>query len=120
MMQLIDHNVFLLRAIRIDKKELKRLKAFKLISLDLYIWWAAQLTFGLGKTEGIDVEKLESFCQDWSFFYGDYLEGANANFQFCPQDVLIALGKMAKKEGSEVRVAVQLSLVFGEENDEDS
>ena len=99
-------------AIEINKNELKRLKAYKLIPLDLYIWWGLTLQFGLNKTN-LDNDAITRFCERWSFHYGDYIDGANGTFDFTTQDVLIAIGKLAKKEGSGVKVAIQLSLDLG-------
>lgn len=103
-------------AIQIDKEELKRLKAYKLISLDLYIWWGLTLQFGSGTTE-LDNDQMTRFCEKWSFNYGDYTEGLTSKFTFIPQDVLIAIGKLAKKEGSGVKVSLQLSLDLGALNE---
>lgn len=101
-------------AIEIDREELKRLKAYKLISLDLYIWWALTLTFGETKTD-LDIGKLDIFCERWSLDCGDYIEGSKVSFQLTAQDVLIAIGKLSKKQGTGVKVAVQLSLDLGVE-----
>jgi hypothetical protein len=103
--------------IEIDRQELQRLKAYKLITLDLYIWWALTLEFGTNKAE-LDVKKLDSFCERWSFHYGDFIDGANTVFKFSVQDALITIGKLSKKQGSGVRIAVHLSLDLSGNNSE--
>jgi hypothetical protein len=99
-------------AIRIDEEELKRLKAHKFIPLDLYIWWGLQLQFGSKKTN-LDNDSISRFCEKWSFDYGEYIDGSSRTFNFTLQDVLIAIGKLAKKEGSGVKIGIQLSLDLG-------
>lgn len=93
----------------IDSKELKRLKAYKLISLELYVCWALRLSYGKNTTT-LDGKKMEKFCDDWSFDMDEFIADSKAKFKLFYEDVLISIGKLSKKEGSGISYAIQLEL----------
>lgn len=102
-LHMVPNNLF------IDRQELKRLKAYKLISLELYISWAFRFSYGKNPTL-LDAEKLELFCEDWSFDMDEFIQDSKAKFKLSSEDVLISIGKLSKKEGSGISYAIQLQL----------
>jgi len=57
------------QSINLDYDEIKRLKAVKLISLELYVRWALILAYGQN-TVTLSEEKMTYFCEEWSFCLG--------------------------------------------------
>jgi hypothetical protein len=99
-------------AIEIDRNELKRLKAHKLISIELYVSWALILTYGENEVK-LDDKKMDDFCNSWSFPCCEYIADSKAVFNLLADDVLIAIGKLSKKQGSGVECSLQLTLNLG-------
>lgn len=99
--------------IKVDREELKRLKACRLISDELYIGWAFNLTFGKNDTI-FDQSKIEEFCEDWSFDVDEYLPDSKAKFRLNPSKVTIGLIKFSQKV--EFKMSIQLELDLKIEN----
>jgi hypothetical protein len=100
------------KAIEVDKRELRRLKAHKLISIELYVSWALILTYGENEVNLSD-KQMNDFCYDWSFYLDEFIEDSKTKFTLLPEDALIAIGKLSKKQGSGVACSLQLTLNLG-------
>jgi len=100
------------QSINLDYDEIKRLKAVKLISLELYVRWALILAYGQN-TVTLSEEKMTYFCEEWSFCMGDLFEGSKGEFSLTPEDVMGAIAKLSKKEKSGVACVIQLELNLG-------
>jgi hypothetical protein len=100
------------RSINLDGEELKKLKAVKLLSLELYVRWALILTYGYNKVT-LSEDKMSSFCEKWSFRLADLFEDGKGEFSLTPEDVLGAIAKLSKKEKSGCKCAIQLELDLG-------
>ncbi|BBG57841.1 hypothetical protein [uncultured phage] len=100
------------RSINLDHDEIKKLKAVKLLSLELYVRWALILTYGYNKVTLSD-DKMAYFCENWSFDLADLFEGSKGEFILTPEDVLGAIAKLSKKEKNGCKCAIQLELDLG-------
>ena len=100
------------QSIKLDRDEIRRLKAVKLIPLELYVRWALILTYGQN-TVTLSEEKMTYFCEEWSFHLGDLFEGSKGEFSLTPEDVMLAIAKLSKKEKSGVTCAIQFELNLG-------
>ena len=100
------------QSIKLDRDEIRRLKAVKLISLELYVRWALILTYGQN-TVTLSEKQMTYFCEEWSFRLGDLFEGSKGEFSLTPEDVMGAIAKLSKKEKSGVTCAIQLELNLG-------
>lgn len=100
------------QSIKLDRDEIRRLKAVKLISLELYVRWALILTYGQN-TVTLSEEKMAYFCEEWSFRLGDLFEGSKGEFSLTPEDVMEAIAKLSKKEKNGVARVIQLELNLG-------
>lgn len=92
--------------ISINKEELKRLKKSKLISTDLYIYWALVLSFGYNDFE-LSLSKIEEFCEDWII-----VDARKIVFVCHPSQVTEAISKLSRKDcgKNNINFGVQLSL----------
>lgn len=97
------------QSIKLDRDEIRLLKAVKLISLELYVRWALILTYGQN-TVTLSEKQMTYFCEEWSFRLGDLFEGSKGEFSLTPEDVMLAIAKLSKKEKSGVTCAIQLEL----------
>ena len=100
------------KSINLDHEEIKRLKAVKLLSLELYVRWALLLTYGYNKITLSD-EKMANFCENWSFDLAELFEDGKGEFSLTPEDVLGAIAKLSKKEKNGCKCAIQLELDLG-------
>ena len=100
------------RSINLDGEEIKKLKAVKLMSLELYVHWALILTYGYNKITLSD-EKMVNFCENWSFDLADLFEDGKGKFSLTPENVLGAIAKLSKKEKNGCKCAIQLELDLG-------
>lgn len=100
------------RSINLDDVEIKKLKAVKLLSLELYVRWALILTYGYNKVTLSD-DKMAYFCENWSFDLANLFEGSKGEFILTPEDVLGAIAKLSKKEKNGCKCAIQLELDLG-------
>ena len=100
------------RSINLDDVEIKKLKAVKLLSLELYVRWALILTYGYNKVTLSD-DKMAYFCENWSFDLANLFEGSKGEVILTPEDVLGAIAKLSKKEKNGCKCAIQLELDLG-------
>lgn len=96
-------------SINVDRDELKRLKACRLISDELYIGWAFNLTFGKNDTI-FNQSKIEEFCENWSFDVDEYIPDSKAKFKLNPSKVTIGLIKFSQKVEFKMNIQLELDL----------
>ena len=85
------------QSIKLDHDEIKRLKAVKLISLELYVRWALILTYGQN-TVTLSEEKWLIFAKSGAFVWAIYSRGLRGNFPLLQKTLCWQLLNYPKKK----------------------